>query len=372
MHKLLLIFLFFLTFNIYAQDANEILKKSEEKIKGIKSSYQEMMIKIVRPKWSKEMIMKGWSMGEDYFASVVLSPAKEKGIVFLKRENEVWNYIPSIERTIKLPPSMMMQNWMGTDFTNDDLVQRSSITDDYTNIIIGNEIIDGLDCWLIELIPNEDAAVVWGKLVMWIDKKDYMQLKTQFFDEYDEMVSIMTGKAIKNFDCKIITQINDGFGNALIQGIKEVETDFLCIFNADGSFDPKYLKNMSDELSKNGDFIFNSRYENSGGSDDDTFLTYIGNRLFTFICNLLFRLDISDVLFTYVMGKTLAFKSLELKRKDFRFCIELPVLAKLKKYKLISRPSYERSRLSGKKKVNEFTDGLLILISILTMFIFRK
>ena len=207
MHKLLLIFLFFLTFNIYAQDANEILKKSEEKIIGIKSSYQEMMIKIVRPKWSKEMTMKGWSIGEDYFTSVVLSPAKEKGIVFLKRENEVWNYIPSIERTIKIPPSMMMQNWMGTDFTNDDLVQRSSITDDYTNTIIGNETIDGLDCWIIELIPNEDAAVVWGKLVMWIDKKDYMQLKTQFFDEYDEMVSIMTGKAIKNFDGKKLPAI---------------------------------------------------------------------------------------------------------------------------------------------------------------------
>ena len=177
---------------------------------------------------------------------------------------------------------------------------------------------------------------------------------------------------LKNFDCKIITQINDGFGNALIQGIKEVETDFLCIFNADGSFDPKYLKNMFDELSNNYDFIFNSRYENGGGSDDDTFLTLIGNKIFTFICNLLFRLDISDVLFTYVMGKTLAFKSLELKRKDFRFCIELPVLAKLKKYKLISKPSYERSRLSGKKKVNEFKDGFLILLCIFTMFIFRK
>ena len=207
MHKLLLIFLFFLTFNICAQDANQILKNSEQKIQGIKSSYQEMMIKIVRPKWSKEMTMKGWSIGEDYFTSVVLSPAKEKGTVFLKRENEVWNYIPSIERTIKLPPSMMMQNWMGTDFTNDDLVQRSSITDDYTNSIIGNEIIDGLDCWIIELIPNEDAAVVWGKLVMWIDKRDYMQLKTQFFDEYDEMTSIMTGKAIKNFDGKKLPAI---------------------------------------------------------------------------------------------------------------------------------------------------------------------
>ena len=246
MHKLLLIFLFFLTFNIYAQDANEILKKSEEKIKGIKSSYQEMMIKIVRPKWSKEMIMKGWSMGEDYFVSVVLSPAKEKGIVFLKRENEVWNYIPSIERTIKLPPSMMMQNWMGTDFTNDDLVQRSSITDDYTNIIIGNEIIDGLDCWIIELIPNEDAAVVWGKLVMWIDKKDYMQLKTQFFDEYDEMVSIMTGKAIKNFDGKKLPAIIE-FVPLDKEGNKTIVERLVWKFDIDINerfFLPNYMKNL--------------------------------------------------------------------------------------------------------------------------------
>ena len=246
MYKLLLIFLFFLTFNIYAQDANEILKKSEEKIKGIKSSYQEMMIKIVRPKWSKEMIMKGWSMGEDYFVSVVLSPAKEKGIVFLKRENEVWNYIPSIERTIKLPPSMMMQNWMGTDFTNDDLVQRSSITDDYTNTIIGNEIIDGLDCWIIELIPNEDAAVVWGKLVMWIDKRDYMQLKTQFFDEYDEMVSIMTGKAIKNFDGKKLPAIIE-FVPLDKEGNKTIVERLVWKFDIDINerfFLPNYMKNL--------------------------------------------------------------------------------------------------------------------------------
>ena len=181
-----------------------------------------------------------------------------------------------------------------------------------------------------------------------------------------------TQNAVKNFDCKIIMQDSDGFGSALIQGIKEVETNFLCIFNADGSMDPKYLKNMINELSNNCDFVFNSRYENDGGSDDDTFLTLIGNKIFTFICNLFFRLDISDVLFTYVMGKTSAFKSLGLKRKDFRFCVELPVLAKFKKCKFISKPSYERSRLSGKKKVNELKDGFLILLCILTMFIFRK
>ena len=181
-----------------------------------------------------------------------------------------------------------------------------------------------------------------------------------------------TRNAVKNFDCKIIIQDSDGFGNALIQGIKEVETDFLCIFNADGSFDPKYLKNMLNELSNNYDFVFGSRYENNAGSDDDTFVTYIGNRIFTFLCNSMFRLKISDVLFTYVMGKTSAFKSLNFARKDFRFCIELPVLAKFKKYKLISKPSYERSRLSGKKKMNELKDGFLILLCILGMFVFRK
>ena len=246
MQKLLLIFLFFLTFNICAQDANQILKNSEQKIQGIKSSYQEMMIKIVRPKWSKEMTMKGWSIGEDYFTSVVLSPAKEKGTVFLKRENEVWNYIPSIERTIKLPPSMMMQNWMGTDFTNDDLVQRSSITDDYANTVIGNEIIDGLDCWIIELIPNEDAAVVWGKLMMWIDKRDYMQLKTQFFDEYDEMASIMTGKAIKSFDGKKLPAIIE-FVPLDKEGNKTIVERLVWKFDIDINerfFLPSYMKNL--------------------------------------------------------------------------------------------------------------------------------
>ena len=82
---------------------------------------------------------------------------------------------------------------------------------------------------------------------------------------------LKTQDAVKNFDCKIIMQSSDGFGNALIEGIKEVETNFLCIFNADGSFDPKYLKNMLSELLNNSDFVFNSRYENGGGSDDDTF-----------------------------------------------------------------------------------------------------
>ena len=216
------------------------------------------------------------------------------------------------------------------------------------------------------VIPAKDEAECLPRVLD--ELKNFDCKKIIIIPETD----LNTQNAVKNFDCKIITQKAGGFGGALIQGIKEVETNFLCIFNADGSFDPQYLKNMYNELLNNCDFVFNSRYENSGGSDDDTFLTLVGNRIFTFICNLLFRLNISDVLFTYVMGKTLAFKSLDLKRKDFRFCIELPVLAKFKKYKFISKPSYERSRLSGRKKVNELKDGFLILLCILKMFIFRK
>ena len=246
MRKILFIIYLFSSFLLFSQEASEILTKSEEKITGIESSYQEMMIKIIRPKWSKEMRMKGWSFGKDYFASVVLSPAKEKGTVFLKRENEVWNYIPSIERTIKLPPSMMMQNWMGTDFTNDDLVQRSSIQNDYTNSIIGEESVEGLDCWVIELIPKEDAPVVWGKLVMWIDKIDYMQLKTHFFDEYSDLVSIMDGKAVKNFDGKKLPSIIE-FTPLEKEGNKTIVERLVWKFDLyinNRFFMPNYMKNL--------------------------------------------------------------------------------------------------------------------------------
>ena len=164
--------------------------------------------------------------------------------------------------------------------------------------------------------------------------------------EYDQS----TIEAIAKFDCKILKQKSEGFGNALIQGLSESNTKYSCIFNADGSFDPKYLSEMYKKLDQGMDFIFNTRYIHPGGSEDDTIITYIGNKFFTFICQILFRLNISDVLFTYVMGKAEAFKKLKLKSNDFTFCIELPVKAKFNNYKISDYPSFERSRISGKKK----------------------
>ena len=196
----------------------------------------------------------------------------------------------------------------------------------------------------------------------------YKVKKVIVIPEYDEE----THDAIKNFDCNIVKQKGEGFGSALIEGIETVKTKYLCIFNADGSFDPKYLSEMINLLENQNDFVFNTRYEYKGGSDDDTFLTYIGNKFFTTLCKILFNLNISDVLFTYAMGKTEAFNHLKLKNKDFTFCIELPVKAKFNKFKSIALPSYERSRISGRKKVNEFKDGFLILISILRFTVTKK
>ena len=179
-----------------------------------------------------------------------------------------------------------------------------------------------------------------------------------------------TKKAIKNIkNIKIIEQVNNGYGSALIEGINSVKTKYCCIINADGAMDPKYLDKMR-KLCKNKDFIFASRYEKpGGGSDDDTLVTLIGNYFFTFFGNFLFNLKISDILYTYILGKTSSFKNLKLKNFDFRICVEIPIKAKIQNMKYLCLPSYERSRIGGIKKVNALKDGFLILTEIIKYFL---
>jgi len=152
-------------------------------------------------------------------------------------------------------------------------------------------------------------------------------------------------------------------------GIRNVKTNFFCIFNADGSFNPIELKNMYDHAIKgNADFIFGSRYMNGALSEDDTIVTLIGNKIFTFIGKIFFSLPISDILYTFVLGNTQKANALQLKEKSFSFCVELPILAQKSNHKLISVPSYERARIAGKKKVNAFKDGFLILINMIKIY----
>lgn len=182
---------------VSGQSATEIIQRAEEKVRGKKTSQSDMTIITVRPTWQREMNLKSWSKGDNLSLTLLTAPAKEKGIAFLKRDREVWNWMPSIERTIKMPPSMMSQSWMGTDLTNDDLVRESSAIKDYTHTIATDTIIAGRSCWKIILDPLPDAPVVWGKVIIYVDKSDYIQMMTQFFDEDGYLVNTMIVDEIK-------------------------------------------------------------------------------------------------------------------------------------------------------------------------------
>jgi outer membrane lipoprotein-sorting protein len=186
------------------QDAREIIKRADEKMQGEKSSQSTMTMTIVRPSWERVIMFKSWTMGRDYTLALITSPAREKGQTFLKRENEMWNWNPTINRLIKLPPSMMSQGWMGSDFSNDDLLKESSIVVDYTHSIIGEEVIDGWDCYKIELIPLEEAAVVWGRILKWIAKEEYLQMRSEYYDEDGYLIKTELAYDIKTMDGRLL------------------------------------------------------------------------------------------------------------------------------------------------------------------------
>jgi len=178
-----------------------------------------------------------------------------------------------------------------------------------------------------------------------------------------------TIQAIKEYDVNIIYQENSGYGDALIQGIKQCKTKYFCIFNADGSFNPSEINQMFKTLqAKKLDFIFASRYQTNSGSEDDTIITLVGNYIFTYIGKIFFKLTISDILYTFIVGKTEQANMLDLTQKNFSFCVELPIKAKKMKMQLGSINSYERKRIAGKKKVNAFIDGFLILKHMIKLF----
>ncbi len=198
-----IIAIIFFSISLSAQSAYDIVKKSDSKLRSA-NSYAKIKITAIRPSWSKEMVIKSWTKNSNYSVALVISPAKERGIVFLRRDKEVWNYVPAISRTIKLPPSMMTQGWMGTDLTNDDMIKQSSILVDYNHKIEGEEIIQGKNTWRIALTPKENAAVVWGKIILWIDKEDYNQLRGEYYDEDNFLINKLISSNIKKFDGRSI------------------------------------------------------------------------------------------------------------------------------------------------------------------------
>ena len=203
-----------------------------------------------------------------------------------------------------------------------------------------------------------------------LDELKSYNLKILIVLEKDDRETI---KSAENYNCKILYQSGKGYGDALINGINSVETEFFCLFNADGSFDPGELTKMLEQINdKKADFVFGTRYEKNCGSDDDTIITLIGNFIFTKIGMFFFGLNITDILYTYIIGKVSKAKELRLNSKDFKFCVELPIKAKRKGHKLVTSKAYERSRIGGKKKVNAFKDGLIILMYMIKLFVIRN
>lgn len=198
--------LFFLFFPLYLSaqaSAFEIVRKSDLQMRG-ESSYSEITMNIIRPDWKRSMSMKSWTKGQDLSLVLVTAPAKDKGSSSLKRGKEMWNWIPSIERVIKIAPSMLGQSWMGSDFTNNDLINQSSIVVDYSHQMVSSEMFDNEACWVIDAVAFADAPVVWSKVRLWISKESYLQRKVLFFDEFDELVNTMQTFDIKELGGRLL------------------------------------------------------------------------------------------------------------------------------------------------------------------------
>ncbi|MDC0215484.1 glycosyltransferase [Candidatus Pelagibacter sp.] len=214
------------------------------------------------------------------------------------------------------------------------------------------------------LIPAKDEAESLPIILQKIKKKKY---KINIIINKNDYKTI---NAIKKYKVKLV-YTKDGYGNALKKGIKSIKTKYLLIFNADGSMDHKEIPQMFKAIKKrNDDLIFASRYlSKESGSMDDSMLTYIGNKIFTFFGKIFFGTNITDILFTFIIGKTLLFKKLKLKCNDFTICVEIPINAKRKNYKYSDISSFELSRIAGTKKVNEIKDGFLILMYMIRRFL---
>ena len=214
---------------VNGQTAEEIIKKAENSLKG-KTAHGVIEMIVETPDFTREIEMESWWEGNEKALIVIKSPRKEEGNKTLKIGNEMWNYLKNTETTIKVPPSMMLQSWNGSDFTNDDLVRESNLNDDYTMKIIGEEKVNDELCWKIELNPKPSAPVVWGKLIYYVRKTDELPAKVEYYDEKGKKIRTMLLTNIKKFNGRLIpsewnmvSNIKDG--RSTIIKIKEMEFD---------------------------------------------------------------------------------------------------------------------------------------------------
>ena len=183
--------------------AREILDRIDDIWRG-QSSHSTFSMEIVSTHWRRKLKMQNYSLGKDYSLIIIEQPKKEKGTATLKIKNDIWNYLPKTDRTIKLPPSMLLAQWMGSHFTNDDLVKDSRMADDYDYDITFEGDRQGRKIYEITLIPKAAAAVVWGKIVVEVEQKELMPLRQVYYDENGNKARQSEFADFKMMDGKLI------------------------------------------------------------------------------------------------------------------------------------------------------------------------
>lgn len=183
-------------------DVQEVIRQVDQLYRS-QSSYSELEMEIVTPHWQRTLAMKAWTKGMDKTFIRITAPNKDKGVATLRIENQMWNYLPKTNKVIKIPPSMMMGSWMGSDFTNDDLVKEFSLFEDFSYKLIpskkGSE-----DTIFINCIPREDLPVVWGNIVTAVRSKDHMPVWQKYYDEKGQLMRILDYRDIRKFGSRTI------------------------------------------------------------------------------------------------------------------------------------------------------------------------
>ncbi len=161
-------------------------------------------MEVITEHWSRSVTMELWSLGTDYSLVRVTAPAKEAGTATLKAEQDIWNYLPKVDRTIKVPASMMSGSWMGSHFTNDDLVKESRLIEDYEIETSFEGDCDGALVWEFKLTPKPEAAIVWGYIEYRIRKKDYMPIWARYYDEDGELARTLEFGDFRNMGGRLV------------------------------------------------------------------------------------------------------------------------------------------------------------------------
>ena len=188
-----------------AHDVEEIVKKMDHLYRS-ETSHAEMEMQITTPHWERTLAMTVWTKGMDKTFIRITAPKKEQGVATLRIGNEMWNYLPKTNKVMKIPPSMMMGSWMGSDFTNDDLVKESSMLNDYSYQLIEPQDATP-DHVYIQLTPREDSPIVWGKIVAAVRSDDYIPSWQHFYDEQGNLMRVLNFEEIKTFNGKVTPSV---------------------------------------------------------------------------------------------------------------------------------------------------------------------